>query len=56
MWDPLGSGTEPVTPALAGTFLAVDPSGKPLFDNLNKIRYWKVLSELLHATHVNYEI
>ena len=45
-----------MTPALAGRFLAVDPSGEPLFSNLNKIKYWKVLSELLHAIHINYEI
>ena len=30
MWDLLGPGLEPVSPALAGGFLTSEPPGKPL--------------------------
>ena len=30
MWDLLGLGIEPVSPALAGRFLITEPLGKPL--------------------------
>ena len=29
MWDPLGPGLEPVSPALAGGFLTTAPPGEP---------------------------
>ena len=29
MWDPSGSGIEPVSPALAGGFFTTEPPGKP---------------------------
>ena len=31
MWDLLGPGLEPVSPALAGGFLTTEPAGKPCF-------------------------
>ena len=31
MWDLPGSGTEPISPALAGGFFTNEPSGKPCF-------------------------
>ena len=31
MWDLHGSGTEPVSPALAGEFLSIEPTGETLF-------------------------
>ena len=30
MWDPPGTGIEPVSPALAGVFFTTEPLGKPL--------------------------
>ena len=29
MWDPLGPGIKPISPALAGGFFTTDPPGKP---------------------------
>ena len=31
MWNPPGPGVEPVSPALAGRFLTIEPPGKSLF-------------------------
>ena len=30
VWDPLGPGIEPVSPALADRFFTTEPPGKPL--------------------------
>ena len=37
MWDLPGSGTAPVSPALASEFLTLDPQGSPTFRFYRKI-------------------
>jgi len=34
MWDLLGPGIEPMSPALAGRFFTTEPPGKPKFSRV----------------------
>ena len=36
MWDLLGSGVKPVSPALAGGFFTTEPAGKPWKQDLEE--------------------
>ena len=49
MWDLLGPGLEPVSPALAGRFLTTEPPGKPLFLIFNKNKEKEIQLFLLPA-------
>ena len=62
MWDLPGPGTEPVSPASAGRFLATEPPGKPELLILNPIFYSGIddyhptsLTQHTHKTNTEYQ-
>ena len=49
MWDPPGSGIEPMSPALAGRFLGTGPPEKSL-----ELSFKIVLQKIVQSSHILY--
>ena len=50
MWDPLGPGTEPMSPASAGRFPSVGPPGKSVASGFNHYSSLNKRSQLFQKT------